>query len=110
MVLSYNYVLCFWLNLVNSVLFWKNCDLPKIIEIIIKDFNTIWNESVFINSNEIEFLNDIDGKKLVGEIIFNFKDIENIGKNGYVEGKVKYFSYEWNNKRYVKSKTYGFRY
>ena len=44
--------------------------------IIIKDFNTIWNESVFVNSNEIEFLNDIDGKKLVGEIIFNFNDIE----------------------------------
>ncbi len=44
--------------------------------IIIKNFNTIWNESVFINSNEIEFLNDVDGKKLVGEIIFNFEDIE----------------------------------
>ena len=44
--------------------------------IIIKDFNTIWNESVLINSNEIEFLNDVDGKKLVGEIIFKFEDIE----------------------------------
>ena len=44
--------------------------------IIMKDFKTIWNESVFINSNEIEFLNDIDGKKLVGEIIFNFEDVE----------------------------------
>ena len=32
------------------------------------DFKTIWNESVLINSNEIEFLNNIDGKKLVGEI------------------------------------------
>ena len=44
--------------------------------IFMKDFNTVWNDSVLINSNEIEFLNDIDGKKLVGEIIFNFKDIE----------------------------------
>jgi len=41
-----------------------------------KDFKTLWNESVSINSNEVEFLNDIDGKKLIGEIIFNFNDIE----------------------------------
>ena len=41
-----------------------------------KNFNTKWNDSVLIKSNEIEFLNDIEGKKLVGEIIFNFKDIE----------------------------------
>ena len=44
--------------------------------ILMKDFKTLWNESVFINSKEIEFLNDIDGKKLVGEITFNFEDIE----------------------------------
>ena len=44
--------------------------------ILMKNFNTQWNEAVFIRSNEIEFLNDIDGKKLVGEIIFNFEDIE----------------------------------
>ena len=44
--------------------------------ILIKNFNTKWNDSVFIKSNEIEFLNDIDGKKLVGEVIFNFEDIE----------------------------------
>ena len=43
---------------------------------ILKDFKTLWNDSVLINSNEIEFLNDIEGKKLVGEIIFNFEDIE----------------------------------
>ena len=45
-------------------------------KIFMKDFETLWNNSVLINSSEIEFLNDIDGKKLVGEIIFNFKDIE----------------------------------
>ena len=44
--------------------------------ILMKNFNTQWNNSVSIKSNEIEFLNDIDGKKLVGEIIFNFEDIE----------------------------------
>ena len=44
--------------------------------ILIKNFNTQWNEAVLIRSNEIEFLNDMDGKKLVGEIIFNFEDIE----------------------------------
>ena len=44
--------------------------------ILMKNFNTQWNNSVLIESNEIEFINDIDGKKLVGEIIFNFEDIE----------------------------------
>ena len=44
--------------------------------ILMKNFNTYWNDSVIIKSNEIEFLNDVDGKKLVGEIIFNFEDIE----------------------------------
>ena len=44
--------------------------------ILMKNFNTQWNESVLIKSNEIEFLNDIDGKKLVGEVIFSFEDIE----------------------------------
>ena len=44
--------------------------------ILIKNFNTQWNNSVLINSNEIEFLNDMDGKKLIGEFVFNFEDIE----------------------------------
>ena len=44
--------------------------------IFMKNFYTQWNESVLIKSDEIEFLNDVDGKKLVGEIIFNFEDIE----------------------------------
>ena len=44
--------------------------------ILMKNFNTQWNDAVIIKSNEIEFLNDIDGKKLVGEITFNFEDIE----------------------------------
>ena len=44
--------------------------------ILMKDFKTEWNNSVLVNSNEIEFLNDMDGKKLIGEINFDFKDIE----------------------------------
>ena len=44
--------------------------------ILMKNFNTQWNDSVLIESNEIEFLNNEDGKKLVGEINFNFEDIE----------------------------------
>ncbi len=44
--------------------------------ILMKDFKTEWNDSVLVNSNEIEFFNDEDGKKLVGEITFDFKDIE----------------------------------
>ena len=44
--------------------------------ILIKNFNTQWNDSVLIKSKEIEFLNGIDGKQLVGEIIFDFEDIE----------------------------------
>ena len=57
----------------------KNFDLKINLgdgRIIMKDFKTLWYESVFIKSNEIEFLNDLDGKKLVGEITFNFDDIE----------------------------------
>ena len=44
--------------------------------ILMKNFNTLWNDSVLIQSNEIEFLNDVESKKLVGELIFNFEDIE----------------------------------
>ena len=40
------------------------------------DFNAKWNEAVSIKSNEIEFINDQSGKKLIGEILFNFDDVE----------------------------------
>ena len=33
-------------------------------KILMKDFETLWNNSVLINSSEIEFLNDIDGKTI----------------------------------------------
>ena len=44
--------------------------------IFMNNFDAKWNESVLIKSNEIEFLNDQDGKKLIGEIIFTFNDVE----------------------------------
>ena len=44
--------------------------------IFINDFNTKWNKSVTINSNDIELTNDEDGKKIIGEILFDFEDIE----------------------------------
>ena len=33
-------------------------------------------KSVSIKSNDIEFLNDKNGKKLIGEILFDFNDVE----------------------------------
>ena len=44
--------------------------------IFMNNFDAKWNESVLIKSNEIEFLNDQEGKKLIGEIIFTFNDVE----------------------------------
>ena len=35
-----------------------------------------WNKSVSIKSNDIEFANDKSGKKLIGEILFDFNDVE----------------------------------
>ena len=44
--------------------------------IFINKFNTKWNQSISIDSNDIEFVNNEDGKKLIGELIFNFEDLE----------------------------------
>ena len=44
--------------------------------IFINNFDTKWNKSVSISSNDIEFINNEDGKRLIGEILFNFEDIE----------------------------------
>lgn len=44
--------------------------------IFMNNFDAQWNESVIIKSREIEFLSDQEGKKLVGEIIFSFDDVE----------------------------------
>ena len=45
-------------------------------KIISNNFNVKWNDAVSINSSDIEFISDQNGKKLVGEIKFIFDDIE----------------------------------
>ena len=45
-------------------------------KIVTNNFDAKWNEAVSITSNDIELINDQDGKKLVGEIKFKFDDIE----------------------------------
>ena len=45
-------------------------------KIISNNFNVKWNDAVSINSSDIEFMSDQNGKKLVGEIKFMFDDIE----------------------------------
>ena len=44
--------------------------------IFMSNFDVDWNESLSIKSTDIEFLNDQNGKKLIGEISFNFNDVE----------------------------------
>ena len=45
-------------------------------KIFTNNFAANWNEAISILSNDIEFLNGKNEKKLVGEIIFNFDDVE----------------------------------
>ena len=45
-------------------------------KIFMSNFDVKWNQAVSIKSNDIEFTNDENGKKLIGEILFDFKDVE----------------------------------
>ena len=45
-------------------------------KILMSNFDTKWNKSVSIKSDDIEFVNDKNGKKLIGEILFDFNDVE----------------------------------
>ena len=45
-------------------------------KIFMSNFDVDWNESLSIKSNDIEFINDENGKKLIGEISFDFSDVE----------------------------------
>ena len=45
-------------------------------KILMSNFDAKWNKSVSIKSNDIEFANDKSGKKLIGEILFDFNDVE----------------------------------
>ena len=44
--------------------------------IFMSNFDVNWNDSLSIKSNDIEFVNDKNGKKLIGEISFDFSDVE----------------------------------
>ena len=44
--------------------------------IIANNFDVKWNEAVLLRSNDIEYLNEKNEKKLIGEIIFDFHDVE----------------------------------
>ena len=44
--------------------------------IFMSNFDVDWNESLSIRSQDIEFINDKNGKKLIGEISFDFNDVE----------------------------------
>ena len=44
--------------------------------IFMSNFDVDWNESLAIRSQDIEFINDKNGKKLIGEISFDFNDVE----------------------------------
>ena len=45
-------------------------------KIFMSNFDVDWNDSLSIKSEDIEFVNDENGKKLIGEISFNFSDVE----------------------------------
>ena len=45
-------------------------------KIFMSNFDAKWNKSVSIKSDDIEFSNDKNGKKLIGEILFDFNDVE----------------------------------
>ena len=44
--------------------------------IFLSNFDVDWNRSLSIRSKDIEFVNDKNGKKFIGEILFNFNDVE----------------------------------
>ena len=59
--------------------YFKNLKLKIVLgdtRITAKDFDVNWNESVSLRSKDIEFLNEKNEKKLIGEIIFDFNDVE----------------------------------
>ena len=45
-------------------------------KILMSNFYAKWNKSVLIKSDDIEFANNKNEKKLIGEILFDFNDVE----------------------------------
>ena len=67
------------INKVEKFEYFKNLKLKIVLgdtRITAKDFDVNWNESVSLRSKDIEFLNEKNEKKLIGEIIFDFNDVE----------------------------------
>ena len=59
--------------------YFKSLNLKVVLgdsRITANDFDVKWNEAVSLRSKDIEFLNDKNEKKLIGEIIFDFNDVE----------------------------------
>ena len=59
--------------------YFKSLNLKVIFgdgRITANDFDVKWNEAVSLRSKDIEFLNEKNEKKLVGEILFDFNDVE----------------------------------
>ena len=67
------------INKVERFEYFKNLNLKIVLgdrRITANDLNVKWNEAVSLISKDIEFLNEKNEKKLVGEIIFDFNDVE----------------------------------
>jgi len=67
------------INKIEKFEYFKNLNLKVVLgdeRITANDFNVKWNEAVSLRSKDIEFLNEKNEKKLVGEIVFDFNDVE----------------------------------
>ena len=67
------------INKVEKFDYFKNLNLKVVLgdnRITANDFDVKWNESVSLRSKDIEFVNEKNEKKLIGEIIFDFNDVE----------------------------------
>lgn len=68
----------FNLNNLSSIYFLNNLNLKIFLEegnIFIKDSNINWNQSIKINLDNVQLINENNNTKFVGKIILNFYDI-----------------------------------
>ena len=67
------------INKIEKFEYFKDLNLRIVFgdrRIIANNFDVKWNESVSLRSQDIEFLNERNEKKLIGEIKFDFNDVE----------------------------------
>ena len=67
------------INKIEKFEYFKDLNMKIVLgerRIIANGFDVKWNESVSLRSRDIEYLNENNEKKLIGEIIFNFHDVE----------------------------------